>query len=77
MIEQLHGKSLGDVWFEAGIHWNGIEYQTQPLDIEFPSHANKMWGSSSNDFYIVGYNGLIAHYNGQSWQKLEAGQRLT
>jgi len=34
--------------------------------------VNKMWGSSSNDLYAVGNNGNIAHYNGQSWQKIES-----
>jgi hypothetical protein len=32
---------------------------------------NKMWGSSSNDFYIVGNNGSIAHYQNRGWTKLE------
>jgi len=35
--------------------------------------VNKMWGSSSNDLYAVGNNGNIAHYNGQSWIKIESG----
>jgi hypothetical protein len=34
---------------------------------------NAMWGTSSNDFYVVGDNGNIAHYNGTSWEKIESG----
>ncbi|HQI39967.1 MAG TPA: glucosyl transferase, partial [Ignavibacteriaceae bacterium] len=37
---------------------------------------NKLWGSSSNDLYAVGNNGNIAHYNGQSWSKIESGTDL-
>ena len=33
--------------------------------------TNKIWGKSSNDLYVVGSEGLIAHYNNSSWQKLE------
>ena len=34
---------------------------------------NKLWGSGSSDLYAVGNNGNIAHYNGQSWSKIESG----
>ena len=34
---------------------------------------NKLWGSSSNDFYVVGDGGNIARYNGSSWTKIESG----
>ena len=37
---------------------------------------NKIWGSSSNDLYVVGNNGKIAHYNGTSWQRIESGTTL-
>ena len=32
-----------------------------------------MWGTSDNDLYIVGNNGLIAHYDGRQWQRIESG----
>ena len=34
---------------------------------------NSMWGTSSKDFYAVGNNGNIAHYNGSQWTKIESG----
>ena len=37
---------------------------------------NKIWGSSSNDLYIVGNNGNIAWYNGSVWTKIESGTEL-
>ena len=33
---------------------------------------NKLWGSSSNDLYVVGNNGNIAHYNSSQWTKIES-----
>ena len=63
-----------DIWLEAGIHWDGNKFQTEPLNIDFPSHVNKMWGVSSNDLYIGGNSGLIAHRGSDGlWQKLESG----
>ncbi len=34
---------------------------------------SSLWGTSSSNFYIVGQNGNIAHYNGTSWEKIESG----
>lgn len=34
---------------------------------------NKIWGTSSNDLYIVGNGGNIAHYQNGSWKKIESG----
>ena len=37
---------------------------------------NKIWGTSSDDLYVVGSSGLIAHYDGSQWQKIESGTEL-
>ena len=37
---------------------------------------NATWGKSSEDFYVVGNHGMIAHYNGHSWTKIESGTDL-
>jgi hypothetical protein len=76
-INSILAFNSNDIWFEAGIHWDGNQFNTVPLNISFPSHANKMWGSSSNDFYIVGNSGLIAHYNGSSWTQIATGISLS
>lgn len=38
-----------------------------------PVSVNKLWGTSSNDLYAVGYNGNIAHWDGRRWKKIESG----
>jgi len=67
-----------DIWFGIGnlIHWDGTRYF--PIDISsvFQSLVNKIWGSSSENLYVIGNNGNIARYNGQSWQRIESGTQL-
>jgi hypothetical protein len=55
------------------VRWDG---QTQSQPICTPVSINKLWGSSSSDLYAVGNNGNIAHYNGNSWTKIESGTDL-
>jgi hypothetical protein len=71
-IPSVFAFSENDIWFGNFTHWNGMSFESIELNIEFPSQINKFWGTSSNSFYIVGNSGLIAHYNGQNWQKLES-----
>ncbi|EHO40977.1 hypothetical protein Calab_1354 [Caldithrix abyssi DSM 13497] len=37
---------------------------------------NKIWGTSSSDLYVVGNSGLIAHYDGKKWQRIESGIQI-
>jgi hypothetical protein len=76
-IYSIYAFNSKDIWFEAGIHWDGKEFQTVPLNIDFPSHVNKIWGNSSNNLYIVGDSGLIAHRgNDNNWQRMESGTTI-
>ncbi len=73
-IFSIYAFSDSNIWLEAGIHWDGNQFQTVSLNIDFPSHVNGMWGTSSNDLYIVGNSGLIAHRGIDGyWQKIESG----
>src|SRR5690606_31424583 len=53
---------------------NGI--QTQTICMPWTFSINKIWGTSSNDLYVVGNNGNIAHYNGSRWSRIESGTDL-
>ena len=75
-IHSVFAFNSDDIWFEAGIHWDGHQFETIPLNIDFPSHVNRMWGNSSNNLYIVGNNGLIAHNINGSWTKIASGTTL-
>jgi hypothetical protein len=70
-----------DVWFDGFIKWDGYEYSVHTNN--FPLEPNGdgwrvygMWGTSSDDFYVVGEHGNIAHYNGTSWEKIESGTEM-
>ncbi|MFO7525766.1 MAG: glucosyl transferase, partial [Ignavibacteriaceae bacterium] len=77
-IYAVYAFSTDDIWFGIGsmIHWNGSLYRPISTQGIFQSLVRKIWGSSSNDLYIVGNNGSIAHYNGTSWKKIESGTDL-
>jgi len=51
---------------------NGVQIKRECL----PVSVNKIWGTSSNDIYIVGNGGNIAHWDGSSWKKIESGTNL-
>jgi hypothetical protein len=70
-LYSIYAFETNDIWYEAGTHWDGSQYKTSTLNISFPSHVNKIWGTSSNDLFIIGNNGLIAHRNAAgSWTQM-------
>ncbi len=64
--------SENDIWVNEHAHWDGTTWNF--LFVGNPIfdgvRTNKAWGTSSNDFYVVGDNGFIAHYNGATWQSI-------
>jgi hypothetical protein len=77
-IKSVFAFNADNIWFcgNGVIKWNGVNYSPIPITVWGPHQMNKIWGSSSNDLYIVGNNGSIAHYNGISWKKIESGTDL-
>jgi len=76
-IQAVFAFGTNDVWFcgNGVIHWNGSNFLPISISTNIwgPYQMNKIWGSNSNDLYVVGNNGNIAHYNGSSWIKIESG----
>ncbi len=77
-IQAIAAFSSNDILFahiDGSIsHYNGIEFTNDcSLITQLNGSANKIWGKSSNDFYVVSGNGFIAHYQNSSWQKIESG----
>lgn len=73
VIKSIFAFSENNIWFEAGIHWDGISFKQVPFNIQWNGNVNKLWGSSSEDLYAVGNNGNIAHWDGRKWTKIESG----
>jgi hypothetical protein len=76
VIKSIFAFSENNIWFEAGIHWDGISFKQVPFNIQWNGNVNKLWGSSSEDLYAVGNNGNIAHWDGVRWKKIESGTTL-
>ncbi|MCF8262797.1 MAG: hypothetical protein K9J12_18605, partial [Melioribacteraceae bacterium] len=56
------------------LHWNGNHFIQMDIPNEvFLAYQNAMWGLSSDDFYVVGNGGNIAHYQNGYWKKIESG----
>ena len=76
-IHSVFTFSMNDIWFDAFVHWNGESFRSLEIpDILIGWRINSMWGTSNSDFYVVGNNGNIAHYNGSNWTKIESGTDL-
>ncbi|MHB2150385.1 glucosyl transferase [Calditrichota bacterium LG25] len=75
-IFTVYSFSSNDVWFSDGaelIHYNGYNFkQDCSINTLLTGRINKIWGTSSSDLYVVGNSGLIAHYDGQKWQRIES-----
>ena len=68
-----------NIWLGSDIvfHWDGTTYKSIVIpDAVFNNWINKIWGSSSNDIYIVGNNGNIALYQNGTWTKIESNTTL-
>jgi len=67
---------------DGGIHqWDGLSSNASQsfgrIDLiggsENGQSVDKLWGTGSSDLYGVGRAGMITHFDGTSWQKIESG----
>ncbi len=69
-----------EILFGPNILYDGYNYKylpSLPVDNNGDGwRVNAMWGVSSDDFYVVGNGGNIAHYDGSSWTKINSGTEL-
>ena len=69
-----------DIWFVGSlpIHGDGNNWTMYDLrtTVDPSLSLSKAWGSNSNNIYLVGRSGSIAHYNGSEWEKIESGTEL-
>ena len=77
-IKTIFAFSMDDILFahiDGSIsHFNGVEFRNDcSLITQLDGSANKIWGISQTDFYVVSGNGFIAHYQNGNWQKIESG----
>ena len=78
-LEGIFAFSQTDIWLMGGfpIHGNGTSWTLYQLqDMGLSVDVSKAWGTSSSNIYFVGLNGSIAHYDGNTWIKIESGTSL-
>jgi len=73
--EAIFAFNDGEIWISSSgdkiaILQNGIQINQFCLPSNVSMSINKIWGSSSNDLYVVGNAGSIAHYQNGSWSKI-------
>ncbi len=69
-----------DILFASGgdvEHWNGATFTTDyAVNSLINGQINKIWGSSSHDYYVVGNGGTIVHYLNGNWTKIQTSTAL-
>ena len=79
-IQSTFAFGSNDIWFcgNGVIHWEGKSFIpiAIPTNVWGPYQMNKIWGSSSNDLYVVGNEGNIAHYQNGQWSRITSGTEL-
>jgi hypothetical protein len=68
----------GKMWMSSSgdkiaILENGNQINKFCLPASVAMSINRIWGISSNDLYIVGNSGKIAHYQNGTWQQIPSG----
>ncbi|MBK7379593.1 MAG: glucosyl transferase [Ignavibacteriales bacterium] len=71
----------GEIWIgssgdKIAILENNIQVNEFCLPTSLNMGINKIWGTSSEDLYVVGNEGNIAHYENGVWTKIESGTDL-
>lgn len=68
--------SNDDIWMfsYAGsyVHWNGTEWTSEYI-WAIKGMIQAAWGASADDFYAVGDNGTLVHYDGLKFTAVESG----
>jgi hypothetical protein len=78
-LRAVYGFSANDVWVGSTqpMHWNGTVWEQFDITSSiFNGYIFKIWGTSSNNVYIVGTNGAIAHFDGVGWSAMQSGTTL-
>jgi len=67
----------GEIWISAGdkiaIFQDTVEIDKFCLPSSVSMSITKIWGTNSNNLYVVGFRGNIAHYLNGTWNKITSG----
>ncbi|MBN1883982.1 MAG: hypothetical protein JW876_00495 [Candidatus Krumholzibacteriota bacterium] len=73
-IRGIWGSSATDVWAvgDSIRHRDGGRWTTVPAP-PGPFLLHEVWGRSAGDVFAVGADGVILHFDGDSWQRMPSG----
>jgi len=79
-LKAVFALSSTDIWVSAGvpIHGDGrswIMYHLYDMGVleQTDGSISQIWGSSTNDIFFGGSKGVLVHYDGSTWRKIETG----
>lgn len=64
---------IGEIWHSNGATWTK---QTLPAAVAANTFIYSLWGSGPRDVWAVGEAGLILHFDGTTWSKVDSGTTL-
>jgi hypothetical protein len=80
LIRSIFAFWENNIWFARGgslVHYDGNSYYNDcDMNTLLDGSINKIWGSNSDNIFVVGGSGTTVNYDGSSWQKLESGTQL-
>ncbi|HQI42470.1 MAG TPA: glucosyl transferase, partial [Ignavibacteriaceae bacterium] len=73
--------SDNELWLSTGgdkiaIIKEGVQINQFCLPSNLSMSINKIWGNSKSNFYVIGNEGKIGNYNGNSWTSVTSGTTL-
>jgi len=75
-LDVVLGFAENDIWMfgqDRYSFWNGDSFSHYKIPLgEAKGSTKAAWGTSSTDFYIVGNNGSISHYDGSTFSLMES-----
>lgn len=77
-LSAVYAFSETDVWAgsSAPAHFDGSGWREYNVTGLFDGEVSKIWGTSSNNVYMVGTNGAIMHFDGTSWARMNSGTNV-
>ena len=57
------------------VHWDGKKWNL--IDSDFPVTLRGLYGLASDDMWAVGNEGVILHYDGETWTPWSSGSVAT
>lgn len=66
------GGGNGALW-----RWDGAEWTVVPLPDHEGQSVFKVWGTAADDVWACGFGGILYHYDGTAWARVESGTTRT